>query len=55
MKSGRQFSQDDYQKDIIEFEYQWTLQHEDFPLVSGENPFNVASELSEKYRVITAR
>ena len=55
MKSGRPFSQDDYQKDIIEFEYQWTLQHEDFPLVSGENPFNVASELSEKYRVITAR
>lgn len=55
MKSGRQFSQDDYQKDIIEFEYQWTLQHENFPLVSGENPFNVASELSEKYRVITAR
>ena len=54
MKSGRPFSQDDYQKDIIEFEYQWTLQHEDFPLVSGENPFNVASELSEKYRVITA-
>ena len=54
MKSGRPFSQDDYQKDIIEFEYQWTLQHEDFPLVSGENPFMVASELSEKYRVMTA-
>lgn len=51
MKSGRPFSQDDYQKDIIEFEYQWTLQHEDFPLVSGEKSFNVASELSEKYRV----
>lgn len=51
MKSGMQFSQDDYQKDIIEFEYQWTLQHEDFPLTSGENPFNVASVLSEKYRV----
>lgn len=50
MKSGRKFSQEAWQKQIIDFEYQWTLESEDFPLVSGEDPVAVAAELFQKYR-----
>lgn len=49
MKNGERFSQEEFQKDIIEFEYQWTLQQEEFPVTSGENPYNVASGLLRKY------
>ena len=49
MKEGREFVQDDFQKEIIDWEYEWTLQHEDFPLNSGEDPVAVAKELRDKY------
>ena len=49
MKAGKPFEQETYQKDIVEWEYRWTLQHEDFPVTSGEDPIAVAKELVARY------
>lgn len=49
VRSRKQYDPKAYYDMITEFEYQWTLQHEEIPVVSGESPFSVASELFEKY------
>lgn len=49
MRACRPFRQEDFQKKVIRFEADWTSLHEDFPLVSGEDPVAVARELSDKY------
>ena len=50
MKDNRSFDEKKFHKDVTEFEYQWTLQHEDFPISSGESAVKVANELWNKYQ-----
>ena len=50
MKANRSFDEKKFHKDVTEFEYQWTLQHEDFPISSGESAVKVANELWNKYQ-----
>ncbi len=49
MKDGKPFVQEEWEKGIIEWEYQWTLKQDAFPINSGEDPLKVAKELEEKY------
>ena len=38
-----------FHQDITQFEYEWTLKNEDFPIISEENPISLAKELILKY------
>ncbi|MGM9803911.1 MAG: alpha-N-acetylglucosaminidase [Muribaculaceae bacterium] len=49
MDKGVKFSQEEFCKEIEEFEYQWTFGKEKYPIVSGENAVDVARELAQKY------
>lgn len=50
MKAHRSFDVKKFHKDITDFEYEWTLQHEGFPVSSGEDAVKVANELRNKYQ-----
>ena len=50
MKTHRSFDAKKFHKDITDFEYEWTLQHETFPVSSGEDAVKVANELWNKYQ-----
>jgi alpha-N-acetylglucosaminidase len=47
--AGEIFDEKEFAKNITDFEYEWTLQKESFPLVSEEDPVTVAKELICKY------
>jgi alpha-N-acetylglucosaminidase len=47
--NGKEFDEKQFHQNITQFEYEWTLQKGDFPIVSGENPIEVASILISKY------
>lgn len=49
MKAHRSFDEKKFHKEITDFEYEWTLQHETFPVSSGEDAIKVAGELWNKY------
>lgn len=46
----READEKDFYDQITEFEYQWTLQKESFPELSGEEPVKVANALYIKYK-----
>ena len=48
--SGRKINEKDFYKEITDFEYEWTLQKDTFPIASGGNPIQIAKYLLNKYR-----
>ena len=50
-EAGRKFDEQKFRKEIIQFEYDWTVTDgENFPVTSGENPVKVAKELLARYK-----
>lgn len=49
--SGREMDETKFYQDITAFEYEWTLQKDTFPIVSGGNPTLIANSLHDKYRM----
>ena len=49
MTRHKNFDEEKFHQDITQFEYEWTLKNEDFPITSGENPISLAKELILKY------
>lgn len=47
--NGKPFDEDKFHREITQFEYDWTLQKDSFPVVSGEDPVEVANSLISKY------
>lgn len=45
----REVNEMEFYRDITNFEYQWTLRQEEFPLISGENAIQVSRMLKDKY------
>ncbi len=48
-QQGKAFKEEEFHRDITQFEQDWTLQNEPFPLVSGEDPIQLARSLLLKY------
>lgn len=46
---GKEHDAKQFYNDITDFEYQWTLQSKEYPIVSGENPVELAREIINKY------
>lgn len=49
VEAGKKFDEEKFHQDITQFEYDWTLQKETFPVTSGEDAVKVANELTRKY------
>ena len=49
MTRHKNFDEEKFHQDITQFEYEWTLKNEDFPIISEENPISLAKELILKY------
>lgn len=49
MTRHKKFDEEKFHQDITQFEYEWTLKNEDFPITSEENPISLAKELILKY------
>lgn len=49
VEAGKKFDEEKFHQDITQFEYDWTLQKETFPITSGEDAVKVANELTRKY------
>ena len=49
MTRHKNFDEEKFHQDITQFEYEWTLKNEDFPITSEENPISLAKELILKY------
>ena len=50
MQARQSFDEKKFHQEITDFEYEWTLQHEEFPISSGEKAVEVANELWNKYQ-----
>ena len=46
------FDEDKFHQDITQFEYNWTLQKDSFPIVSEEDPIQIADSLILKIRYV---
>lgn len=46
---GKMFDEEKFHRDITQFEYDWTLQKEQFPVISKEDPVQIANSLLLKY------
>ena len=47
--TGNVGNEDKFHQDITQFEYNWTLQKDSFPIVSEEDPIQIADSLILKY------
>lgn len=48
-EQGKPYDAKKYYDEITDFEEDWTRQHDNYPVVSGENPVTVGRQLAEKY------
>ena len=49
VSKNKPFDEDKFHQDITQFEYNWTLQKDSFPIVSEEDPIQIADSLILKY------
>lgn len=49
VSEDKPFDEDKFHQDITQFEYNWTLQKDSFPIVSEEDPIQIADSLILKY------
>ena len=49
VSKNKPFDEDKFHQDITQFEYNWTLQKASFPIVSEEDPIQIADSLILKY------
>lgn len=50
MAKQEAFDEKKFHQEITQFEYDWTLEKEQFPITSGENPIQLAKSLIIKYK-----
>lgn len=51
VSENKPFDEDKFYQDITQFEYNWTLQKDSFPVVSKEDPIQIADSLILKYNI----
>lgn len=49
--SGKKLDEKTFYKEITDFEYEWTLKNDTFPITSGNDPVQIANSLLDKYQI----